>query len=649
MPRATAARRGWPERRPTDDARRRGIRSGSTASRHAGFEGDTVGSALAGDDVGSCAQLQVPPAARAAVLRRPLPELPGGGGRAPNVRACVTPLREGMDVRPQNAWPSLRWTCCRSPTGSTACCPSASTTRRSSGRAACGRCTRACCAAPAVAGPSARPDAAAGSTRATRHLSHGRRGGRRRAGGLPRSAGGGGGRAHASCSSTMQPRLGGHLRGRGRARSMRATIGRGLRGREAAAAAGGTGRGGAADRAPRAGATAVGIYEGGLVGVTQGGRDRSCASARRRSSSRRARQERPGAVRRRTIVPGVMLASGVLRLAHGFSRCSPASRAVVVTDDDHGGGAGRGAARRRASRCARWSTPRPDAEGASRPSAAGLRQRGVEILRGARPVRTTGRGRGRARCASHRGRRADELDCDLVAMAMRPEPVAQPAGAGRRRDVAGTTALGEFVPSDPAAGSVCSPPATCWAAWTTRARRARRSPRAGRRRRAGQPEVRPALPRGSLDGGADQLVAHDARWPRRSRPARRRRSSSPGRRKQFVCLCEDVTAKELEQAFKEGFTDLETLKRYSTVTMGPCQGKMCHGLVGPAPRAARRASPARPASTTARPPFQPVPLASWPDRTTRASGAPRCTSGTTRWARRGSTWASGSGRSTTAT
>src|SRR5207249_2985735 len=48
--------------------------------------------------------------------------------------------------------------------------------------------------------------------------------------------------------------------------------------------------------------------------------------------------------------------------------------------------------------------------------------------------------------------------------------------------------------------------------------------------------------------------------------------------KRFICLCEDVTAKDLEQAVAEGFDGIETLKRYSTVNMGPCQGKMCGTL-----------------------------------------------------------------------
>jgi sarcosine oxidase subunit alpha len=48
-----------------------------------------------------------------------------------------------------------------------------------------------------------------------------------------------------------------------------------------------------------------------------------------------------------------------------------------------------------------------------------------------------------------------------------------------------------------------------------------------------------------------------------------------GSGKRFVCLCEDVTDKDIAQAIAEGFDNIETLKRYTTVNMGPCQGKMC--------------------------------------------------------------------------
>jgi sarcosine oxidase subunit alpha len=42
-----------------------------------------------------------------------------------------------------------------------------------------------------------------------------------------------------------------------------------------------------------------------------------------------------------------------------------------------------------------------------------------------------------------------------------------------------------------------------------------------------------------------------------------------------VCLCEDVGVHELEAAWDEGWTSSEILKRYTTVTMGPCQGALC--------------------------------------------------------------------------
>jgi sarcosine oxidase subunit alpha len=44
----------------------------------------------------------------------------------------------------------------------------------------------------------------------------------------------------------------------------------------------------------------------------------------------------------------------------------------------------------------------------------------------------------------------------------------------------------------------------------------------------------------------------------------------------FVCLCEDVSGKEFEHAWDEGYRSTELLKRYTTATMGACQGALCH-------------------------------------------------------------------------
>ncbi len=76
----------------------------------------------------------------------------------------------------------------------------------------------------------------------------------------------------------------------------------------------------------------------------------------------------------------------------------------------------------------------------------------------------------------------------------------------------------------------------------------------------------------------------------------------------FVCLCEDVTEKDLAQAVAEGFDNIETLKRYSTVNMGPCQGKMCgQNAVEVCARLTQREVNAV-GTTTSRPPAVPVDL-----------------------------------------
>ncbi len=43
----------------------------------------------------------------------------------------------------------------------------------------------------------------------------------------------------------------------------------------------------------------------------------------------------------------------------------------------------------------------------------------------------------------------------------------------------------------------------------------------------------------------------------------------------ILCRCEDVTLDEFRRAFQEGFTELESLKRYTGVGTGFCQGKGC--------------------------------------------------------------------------
>ena len=83
---------------------------------------------------------------------------------------------------------------------------------------------------------------------------------------------------------------------------------------------------------------------------------------------------------------------------------------------------------------------------------------------------------------------------------------------------------------------------------------------------------------------------------------------TPAGKKEFVCFCEDVTVKDISQAIGEGFDDIQLLKRYSTATMGPCQGKMCHkALAGLCARYTGQSAETI-GVTTSRPPLEPVPL-----------------------------------------
>jgi sarcosine oxidase subunit alpha len=81
-----------------------------------------------------------------------------------------------------------------------------------------------------------------------------------------------------------------------------------------------------------------------------------------------------------------------------------------------------------------------------------------------------------------------------------------------------------------------------------------------------------------------------------------------GRGRCFVCLCEDVTTKDVKRAIAEGFDSIELAKRYTTVTMGPCQGKLCHLPSIRLYAHEQRAHEAEIGTTTARPPWAPVEL-----------------------------------------
>ena len=86
------------------------------------------------------------------------------------------------------------------------------------------------------------------------------------------------------------------------------------------------------------------------------------------------------------------------------------------------------------------------------------------------------------------------------------------------------------------------------------------------------------------------------------------RPAYAGKGRCFVCICEDVTRKDVKRALAEGFDSIELAKRYTAVTMGPCQGRLCHlPSIRLFAAETRIAEPAL-GTTTARPPWTPVSL-----------------------------------------
>jgi sarcosine oxidase subunit alpha len=71
----------------------------------------------------------------------------------------------------------------------------------------------------------------------------------------------------------------------------------------------------------------------------------------------------------------------------------------------------------------------------------------------------------------------------------------------------------------------------------------------------------------------------------------------------YVCVCEDVRVHDLEAAWEEGWTSSEILKRYTTATMGPCQGALCSRHLA-AFAQAKGAVAGATGRTTARPPVR---------------------------------------------
>ena len=275
-------------------------------------------------------------------------------------------------------------------------------------------------------------------------------------------------------------------------------------------------------------------------------------------------------------LPGIMLSTAALRLASLYG-VLPGRQAVVATETPDG----YDAALQLLKAGVRIAAVVDCSDSASGEAADELRERGVSILTGHRVVRAAGRGRLKAAVVAPVGNTSAagtrRIRCDLLCMSGLQQPVdgllhqmgATQSGVTLAGGVVGVAGIEEIERQ----GS-----------------------------EAGQTAARAALS-GSVVGAGVPSPRPDAVLP--TPPA-----GKNGRT--YVCFCEDVSLHDIEQAMDEGFADIQTLKRYTTVTMGPCQGKMCGralaGICSAGP-GSNGGEPMGDTYTTSRPPYQPVPLA----------------------------------------
>jgi sarcosine oxidase subunit alpha len=325
-------------------------------------------------------------------------------------------------------------------------------------------------------------------------------------------------------------------------------------------------------------ATAFGLYEGGLVGVAQP--DRLLRIRAERVVVATGGFEHPEVFPRNDL-PGVMLAEGALRLAV-VQGVRPGNLAVVTANDERGL---RAAAELHELGIRIAAVADARATPAESFSLARLRSAGVRVLQGYRVAEARGRSSVESVVLAPTGGGSTEvISCDLLALGTGWEPaIALVAQSGIKvdRDESGSPALpADLPPNVYAAGEVAG------------ARHLEEIEEHGRRvgelAARGEPGIRPTR-----------------RRPWVTQPLE---ADAASRGKSFVCLCEDVTVKDLSDAVAEGFDHIETLKRYSTVTMGPCQGKACHlSTVELCARLTGRTA-AQTGRTTARPPWIPIPM-----------------------------------------
>ncbi len=318
-------------------------------------------------------------------------------------------------------------------------------------------------------------------------------------------------------------------------------------------------------------AVAVGGYEGGLLAVQQGNRLFHVRTAQTIVAT--GTFEYPPLFQNNDL-PGIMLGQGVLRLLHLYS-VKPGHQAVVATQDEEGLSLAldlsQAGVRVAAVIDARAEPPESEA-------GRELQRLGIPHLTSYRPVTAQGRRRvhsvtvARIDSTPSPGRTGTKtFSCDLICVCSNRMPALEiyRQNGGRVRY---NKALGQMVPD----GTV---PNFWVAGEVTGFRDLSIIWRQGRT--AGLEAANQIHPlKADLASELRQLKTEieTAQTQYRANLERQRPDSEPASdvgKKQFVCLCEDVTRNDLSRAAREGFDEMELLKRYTTLSMGPCQGRMC--------------------------------------------------------------------------
>jgi sarcosine oxidase, subunit alpha len=298
------------------------------------------------------------------------------------------------------------------------------------------------------------------------------------------------------------------------------------------------------------------------------------------------------AVFRNNDLPGVMSASAAQRLIFRYA-VRPLRRAVVLAANPDGYAAALDLADNGVDIAALVDL-HPDRNGSA--AAAEVSRRGIRVLQGCTVYEAQGRESVTAALVCpllSDGRpdasRPQSIDCDGVVVSVGYAPAAPllyQAGTRMRHD----DALAQFVPDQLPEGVFA-------------AGRVNGVYALAQRRLDGERAGREAARYLGLPADDPQPVARAGRGINHPYPV-----FPHPKAKNFVDFDEDLQLKDFENAVQEGFDNIELLKRYSTVGMGPSQGKHSNmNAIRILARLLGRA-PGEVGSTTARPFYHPVPM-----------------------------------------